>query len=336
MYSPLKSRTSMCAFILALVVPMAPAWAEKLAAPELHETDQLVVAERGGVSVTLAEIDARVMELPAQIRGGYMNDPERLEMTISAILLEKQLAQKAHEFNVDQDPFLPIQLRMAQDRFLAGRAAALNESKLADSMPDFTLLAEEAYLANPEKYRSPETLKLKHVLVSLQGRDRAVATARANEARELLISGARPFADIVKEFSDERSNGQPTDGMLHDVVRGAMVPPFERAVFALPNVGDVTEVIETQYGLHVAQLAERITPVKTPFEVAKPTIVENLQRQYIESNKTKLTDDLRSMPVRAVPELVASLRSRYERSADGTLAPVPELPEGPVLKGAED
>jgi hypothetical protein len=227
-------------------------------------------------------------------------------------------------------------MRMAQDRFLAGRAAAVNESRLADDMPDFALLAEEAYLANPEKYRSPEMLKLKHVLVSLQGRDRIAATERANEARALMISGERPFAEIVKEFSDERSNGQPTDGMLHDVVRGAMVPPFERAAFALQNVGDVTEVIETQYGLHVAQLAERITPVKTPFEVAKPTIIENLQRQYIESNKTKLTDDLRSMPVRAVPELVAALRTRYERSANGTLAPVPELPDGPVLKGAED
>lgn len=184
MSSNLKYRAIACAALFAAALPLQSSSAESAGTEQLQDNDQLVVAERGGVRVTLAEIDARVMELPAQVRGGYMNDPERLEMTISAILLEKQLAKKAHEFGVDEDPFLPIQMRMAQDRFLAGRAAAVNESKLADDMPDFALLAEEAYLANPEKYRSPEMLKLKHVLVSLQGRDRVAATERANQARD--------------------------------------------------------------------------------------------------------------------------------------------------------
>jgi hypothetical protein len=54
------------------------------------EAEEAVVATRGGVAVTMAEIDAKIMELPADVRPGYLDSPERLQNFVSNLLLEKR------------------------------------------------------------------------------------------------------------------------------------------------------------------------------------------------------------------------------------------------------
>lgn len=259
--------------------------------------------------MSLAEIDARIMELPPNLRAEYLNDPTRIEETISAMLMEKQLAAKAYELGVAEDPYFGVQLDQAKTRFLAARARALNEQQL--EVPDFTQLAEEAYLANPEKYSTPETLDLVHVLVKVKDGSAAEAEARAAEVRRLAVSGERDFASLVAEYSDEAAAGQRTDGSLQKVTKGMMVPEFEQAAFALKNPGDVSDVVKTRYGYHVILLKARQPAGKMSFETVKPKIVAELEKTYVERNKSNLVDSLRGMKIDASPELVASLRDRY-------------------------
>lgn len=287
-------------------------WSSAHAASILEGDDQ-VVASRGGATVTLAEIDAKVMELPPELRAGYLDDPSRIEETVGGMLLSKQLAAKAYEFGVDDNPYFKLQLEQAEERYLATRARLLNEQQI--QMPDFSELAQEAYLANPAKYASPETLELTHILVSDKGRDADAAKARAEEAHELAVAGTRDFASLVEEYSDETSRAGKTDGRLQKVTRGAMVPEFEEAAFALKNPGDISHVVKTEYGYHVIQLNGRATSQVMSFEELKPRIMEELRRSYVSSQKSNLPDTLRSMKIEASQELVASLRSRY--TADG-------------------
>ena len=119
--------------MLAGLVPMLAGVA--MAATTALPGDDQVIASRGGVSVTFAEVDARVMELPRNIRGTYMSDPDRLDQVVNSLLLEKQLAAKSRELGADQDPYLELQLEQARNRFLAARAQRIVEETMV--MPDF-------------------------------------------------------------------------------------------------------------------------------------------------------------------------------------------------------
>jgi peptidyl-prolyl cis-trans isomerase C len=274
--------------------------------------DDEVVASRGGVEVTFAEIDARVMELPKSIRGSYLNDPERIEEVVSNLLLEKQLAAKAKEL-AGKDPYLELQMEQARNRFLAARVQHLLEESMP--VPDFEPLAEEKYLVNPEKYSGKTTLELTHILINDRGRTDAEARARAEEVRKLALEGERPFEDLVAEYTDEKKQGVTSSGKINKVIRGLTVPEFEKAAFALTTPGQISEVVKTQYGYHVIQLNQRHEAKLKPFDQVKAQIIEELRREYLARQRSTVVDELRSMKIEASPEHVASLRTRY--TADG-------------------
>ena len=74
-----------------------------------------------------------------------------------------------------------------------------------------------------------------------------------NKIRDMLNEGA-DFAELAKEYSDGPSgvNG----GNLGFFGKGMMVKPFEDAAFALMP-GEISEVIETQFGYHIIKVLEK-------------------------------------------------------------------------------
>ena len=74
-----------------------------------------------------------------------------------------------------------------------------------------------------------------------------------NKIRDKLNEGA-DFAELADEYSDgpSASNG----GNLGFFGKGMMVKPFEDAAFALMP-GEISEVIETQFGYHIIKVLEK-------------------------------------------------------------------------------
>jgi len=105
---------------------------------------------------------------------------------------------------------------------------------------------------------APE-IRAAHILIPLRpnasAEDSAAAYARAHEAIAALEAGA-PFADVAREYSaDPGSAARGGDlGFFH---RERMVPEFADAAFALREPGDRSDIVRSQFGLHVIELTER-------------------------------------------------------------------------------
>lgn len=97
-------------------------------------------------------------------------------------------------------------------------------------------------------------VKASHILVCFDGtarcsveRTREEAEARINDLKEKATSSN--FGSLAIENSDDTANAS-LGGDLGWFGQGAMVKPFEDALYAIEN-GDVSEVVETEFGFHL-------------------------------------------------------------------------------------
>ncbi|MFN7836205.1 MAG: peptidylprolyl isomerase [Burkholderiaceae bacterium] len=82
------------------------------------------------------------------------------------------------------------------------------------------------------------------------------ARRRLNIVRERLENQASSFADMARQYSSDSTAQKGGDlGWLYP---GDTVPEFERAMDALPS-GQISPIVESQYGLHIIQVIERRT-----------------------------------------------------------------------------
>tara|TARA_B100001758_G_scaffold81904_1_gene69637 strand:- start:45893 stop:47212 length:1320 start_codon:yes stop_codon:yes gene_type:complete len=77
---------------------------------------------------------------------------------------------------------------------------------------------------------------------------------KLNSFRERVYKG-EDFKVLAALYSDDQGSAA-SGGELGFVNRGDLVPEFERAAFRLSE-GEISEVVESQYGLHIIQLIER-------------------------------------------------------------------------------
>ena len=100
----------------------------------------------------------------------------------------------------------------------------------------------------------PECRKASHILVkadhTASDDERAAARKKIEDARERVKKGDS-FASVARDVSEDSS---ATDGgSLGCFQKGRMVKPFEDAVFSM-KPGELSAVVETEYGFHVIQL----------------------------------------------------------------------------------
>ena len=89
--------------------------------------------------------------------------------------------------------------------------------------------------------------------------ERAAARKKAEELLAQLHAAAEKFAELAKQYSQDPGS-KDNGGDLGFFGRGAMLKPFEDAVFKL-KPGQMSGIVETSFGFHIVKL-DAITPAK--------------------------------------------------------------------------
>jgi peptidyl-prolyl cis-trans isomerase C len=285
-----------------------------------------VVAKVGGKSITMQDIQRQETMLTQQLQG-YADSAQiagmratiqkqAVDNAINRVLLESALAKMgskadAKTVGAEMDAFRKnfvsdeaynadlAKRGMTADQFrreveIGILAKELFDKRTASIKPVSEQDARAFYDNNEERFVQPERVKASHILLQVNQNDSEATRAQKKaEVQRILgeIKKGGDFAEMARKFSDCPSKQQGGD--LGFFERGRMDPEFEKAAFGL-KTGQMSGVVETQFGYHIIKAVEHSPASTVPFDQAKQNIMQYLTEQQKQQALTTYFDSLRA------------------------------------------
>lgn len=176
--------------------------------------------------------------------------------------------------------YLANQNRFVVPEQVKAEFVEIDAGALAEAVEVDEARIREWYDNNRGNYETASQSRFSHIL--FEGDD---AEARAQDVQQQLAAGA-DFATLAAEYSDDTFSAEQ-GGDLDFIEQGTMDPDFEEAAFALTEIGQVSDIVETTFGFHLIQLTDRIAGEVTPFEEVRDSIMSDMidrevKQQYYE------------------------------------------------------
>ncbi|MEC7243545.1 MAG: peptidylprolyl isomerase [Pseudomonadota bacterium] len=267
-FAPLMTIAKKCLPVLVLaggLVIAAPV-------PNAFSQERILVAKLNGEDIYLDEVLRLVEKLPEEIRQQPLET--YFDRLIDDIVDSRLAAAAGNEAGLTNDERVIEQMSIAAQRVLA---EAWINSELRKSITDEAV--QQAYDIFVADEQSRHEVRARHILV----KEKAEAEAVIAE-----LQGGADFAELAKKRSTGPSG--PNGGDLGYFPRGAMVPAFENAAFAL-KAGSFTQTpVQTQFGWHIILVEEKRIAEAPTIEELAPQLRQNL----ISQNLGRLLDSLRT------------------------------------------
>lgn len=121
------------------------------------------------------------------------------------------------------------------------------------------------------------TASVQHILLMTQGKSEQEKGEIYNKMKKILsrAKAGEEFGELAKTFSEDPGS-KDKGGLYTDFKRGTMVKAFEDAAFTVP-IGELSDIIETQYGYHILKVVDRKKETRS-FEEVKPEITKELMK----------------------------------------------------------
>ena len=137
------------------------------------------------------------------------------------------------------------------------------------------------YDQNAQRLSGSEERRASHILIaspkSAPESERQKSKAKATELLALVKKSPDTFADMARKNSQDPGSA-PSGGDLDFFARSAMVKPFADAAFTMKK-GDISDVIETEFGYHIIKLTDIKEPKKRSYEEMKPELDADVKKQ---------------------------------------------------------
>ncbi|MBE0501076.1 MAG: SurA N-terminal domain-containing protein [Desulfuromonadales bacterium] len=115
------------------------------------------------------------------------------------------------------------------------------------------------YRRNLDLYATEEAVVASHILIKVAPTDSATKKDEKRKLAEKIldqVNAGGDFAALARKYSDDPGSAGK-GGDLGSFGRGTMVSEFEQTAFSM-RPGEVSDLVETQFGLHIIKLSDYI------------------------------------------------------------------------------
>lgn len=251
---------------------------------ELNDLKTLAVQNLIGQELIIQEckkLKIKIDEKDVEEQIGKFRDHFKTDDEFQKALSENQVTEKELRDKVER--------RLIAQKFI--------DTRISDKLTVTDSESKTFYDSHPEYFAQPAKIKASHILVKMSpdadDTTKAEARKKIKAVQEKLKKG-EDFAELAKTHSEGPSNVQGGD--LGYFSKGQMVKPFEDAAFAM-KTGEISDVVETQFGLHLIKLTDKQEEGKTPYKDVKEKITEFLKQEKIGSELTAYIENLKKTAV---------------------------------------
>lgn len=236
--------------------------------------------------------DLRSQQVLRGITGSALTTPAVVGSALDALLQRREIRYARFDLKdymskvAPTDADIEAYYKAHEAEFKAPEAATIEYVVLSlDALKKDAAAPEKElrdyYDANIARYTSAEERRARHILVKADKDAAADVKQKAKARAEALLAEVRKnpgsFADVARKNSDDPGSAQQ-GGDLDFFGRGMMTKPFEDATFAM-KPGEISNVIETDFGFHIIKLEATRGGEKKPFEEVRASIEEELRKQ---------------------------------------------------------
>jgi peptidyl-prolyl cis-trans isomerase D len=280
-----------------------------------------------GAVVTPDEVEREYRRKNEKVKLEYVKftPPANLSTQVTVTPAEIQAyynAQKATFLTPEQRSF---HLLIA-DEAKVGAAFQLSDEQL-----------RAAYNASIDRYRTPDRVRVRHILIKTTDKPPAEVAQAEAKAGELLrqIKGGADFSELAKKNSEDPGSAVK-GGDLDWVTRGQTVPNFEKAAFSL-QPKQTSDVIKTEYGFHILQVLEKEQAKVKPFEEVREQLATEQKREAVYARMQQTIDEARAELARN-PKNAEQIATKhnlnyYNVQKVGPSDSIPEVGTSPELTG---
>lgn len=240
-----------------------------------------------GLQVTASDVSTELSRMPEETRRIMATKVDTLQQIANNLMVRRVLAHEAEVNKLAQSTAVVATLGIARDRILSDARLAQMDAQNAPTDATLQTYARQLYSANSEKFERPAQTRAKHILIANTGSE-AITKAIALLTQ---LRGGASFEELAKANSTDTGSAA-RGGDLGFFAAGRMVRPFEDALAKLAKPGDLSEPVESQFGIHIIRLEERREKGRQSFD--------QVQQQLMVEAKTAILNDARLQKVGAI------------------------------------
>jgi peptidyl-prolyl cis-trans isomerase C len=250
----------------------SPDMLPKIEAAALQQLINVELLYQKGQKLKTKDLDKKVDDKLAQMRAQFPSPADFEKALTSANLTEKQFKAFTRK-NIVIDNLLQKEVL----------------GKISVSEAD----AKKFYDENQDKFKAPEQTKASHVLITVDQKATPEEKKKAKEKADAIrkrVAGGEDFAAVAK--AESKCPSAAKGGDLGYFGKGQMVPAFEEAAASL-KLGQISEVVETQFGYHIIKVTDRKQAETVKFNDVKGKIEDYLKNQEAQKPMADYVENLR-------------------------------------------